>query len=118
MLDLLLEEAAKVGRTARAGLDLLFVDFERGDTAAEQDIGDSVGAGAVERLLLRSYPRLLAADYPPSVMVTAVPLLARAQPGLLASGRYFVAEGANGRVLAAGGWSSGRAGEPRIAYQP
>lgn len=66
--------------------------------------------GAVDALLARSYPRLLAADYPPSVMVTAVPLLARANPGLLASGRYFLAEGCDGAVLAAGGWSpTGRA---------
>lgn len=60
----------------------------------------------VDRLLMRSYSRLLAADYPPSTMVLAVPRFARAQPGLLASGRYFVAEDAQGRILAAGGWSS------------
>ncbi|MDZ4089187.1 MAG: GNAT family N-acetyltransferase [Tabrizicola sp.] len=69
--------------------------------------------GGVDRLLMRSYPRLLAADYPPSTLVLAVPRFARAQPELLASGRYFVAEDAQGRILAAGGWSrqspSGRA---------
>ena len=42
---------------------------------------------AVDALLARSYPRLLAADYPPSVLVTAVPIIARARPELLASGR-------------------------------
>ncbi|MBS0565750.1 MAG: GNAT family N-acetyltransferase [Proteobacteria bacterium] len=72
--------------------------------------------GAVERLLQRSYPKLLAADYPPSLMVMAVPLLARAQPGLLASGRYFVAEGAGGRMLAAGGWSGGRDGQGEVRH--
>ncbi len=60
---------------------------------------------AVDRLLSRSYPKLLAADYPPSTMVLAVPIIARARPELLASGRYFVAVDAAGRVLAAGGWS-------------
>ncbi|MFN4159901.1 MAG: GNAT family N-acetyltransferase [Gemmobacter sp.] len=60
---------------------------------------------AVDLLLARSYPRLLAADYPPSVMVTAVPLIARAKPALLASGRYFLVEDEIGRVLGAGGWS-------------
>ncbi|MDP3195073.1 GNAT family N-acetyltransferase [Tabrizicola sp.] len=59
----------------------------------------------IDRLLMRSYPRLLAADYPPSTLVLAVPRFARAQPELLASGRYFVAEDAQGRILAAGGWS-------------
>lgn len=64
---------------------------------------------AVDRLLQRSFGRLLWPDYPPSVMVTVVPLLARAQPGLLVSGRYFVVEGA-GRLLAAGGYSLRRQG--------
>jgi GNAT superfamily N-acetyltransferase len=60
---------------------------------------------AVDRLLGRSYPKLLTQDYPPSTLVLAVPRFARAQPGLLASGHYFLAEDAQGRVLAAGGWS-------------
>jgi N-acetylglutamate synthase-like GNAT family acetyltransferase len=63
---------------------------------------------AVDQLLARSYPRLLAADYPPSVMITAVPIISRARPELLASGRYFLALDADGRVVGAGGWSAGR----------
>jgi GNAT superfamily N-acetyltransferase len=59
----------------------------------------------VDLLLSRSYPRLLARDYPPSVLVTAVPLIARAKPDLLASGRYYVVEDAGGRILGAGGYS-------------
>ncbi len=59
---------------------------------------------AVDALLARSYPALLKADYPPSVLVTAVPIIARARPELLASGRYFVVmEGA--RAVGAGGYS-------------
>ncbi len=58
---------------------------------------------AVDALLARSYPKLLAADYPPSVMVTAVPLIARARPGLLASGHYFLAVTAGGAVVGAAG---------------
>ncbi|MGQ0566122.1 MAG: GNAT family N-acetyltransferase [Gemmobacter sp.] len=61
---------------------------------------------AVDVLLECSYPRLLKADYPPSVLVTALPLIVRAQPVLLASGRYFVAvDGADGHLLGAGGYS-------------
>jgi GNAT superfamily N-acetyltransferase len=60
---------------------------------------------AVDLLLSRSYPKLLARDYPPSIMVLAVPLISRVRPELLASGRYFVAEDGSGRVVAAGGWS-------------
>ena len=58
----------------------------------------------VDHLLGRSYPKLLASHYPPSTMVLAVPLMARAQPRLLRSGRYFLAE-YGGRVVGAGGYS-------------
>ncbi len=61
---------------------------------------------AVDALLARSYPRLLAADYPPSVMVTAIPIICRARPELLASGRYWLAEDAAGHLVGAGGWSA------------
>ena len=61
---------------------------------------------AVDALLARSYPRLLAPDYPPSVLVTAVPIIARARPELLASGRYWLALDAGGRLVGAGGWSA------------
>ena len=60
---------------------------------------------AVDALLARSYPRLLKKDYPPSIMVTVVPLIARARPELLASGRYFLVEDSSGNVLGAGGYS-------------
>lgn len=77
---------------------------------------------AVDLLLKRSYPRLLKRDYPPSTMVTAVPMLARANPTLIGSGRYYVIEEA-GRVLAAGGWSKsspsrlrGRAGIGHVRH--
>ncbi len=62
---------------------------------------------AVDILLARSYPRLLAGDYPPSTLVLAIPRITRARPELLASGRYFLAEDPEGKVLAAGGWSLG-----------
>jgi GNAT superfamily N-acetyltransferase len=61
--------------------------------------------GAVDRLLQRSYHRLLKADYPPSTLVLCLPIIARAKPDLLQSGRYFVAEDEEGRVIGAGGWS-------------
>ncbi|MBI1171805.1 GNAT family N-acetyltransferase [bacterium] len=74
---------------------------------------------AVDALLARSYPRLLRPDYPPSIMVTLVPLLARARPELLASGRYFLAEDAEGRILGAGGFSlSGWGGRDGAADRP
>jgi GNAT superfamily N-acetyltransferase len=62
---------------------------------------------AVDRLLQNSYPALLRPDYPPSVMVLALPIITRARPELLGSGRYFVVEDEEGRLLGGGGWSVG-----------
>jgi GNAT superfamily N-acetyltransferase len=69
------------------------------------DVGD---IAAIDALLARSYPALLRNDYPPSVVVTAVPLIARARPELMTCGTYYVAEDIAGRALAAGGWTRGR----------
>ncbi|MBO9449264.1 GNAT family N-acetyltransferase [Tropicibacter sp. R16_0] len=59
----------------------------------------------VDALLARSYPKLLKEDYPPSVLVTALPLISRAQPALLTSGTYYLVETDGRRILGAGGWS-------------
>ena len=64
---------------------------------------------AVDAVLARAYPRLLKPDYPPSVLVTALPLISRAQPSLLASGTYYVAEDDAGQIVGAGGWTKDRA---------
>ncbi|SLN31383.1 Acetyltransferase (GNAT) family protein [Falsiruegeria litorea R37] len=63
---------------------------------------------AVDALLARSYPKLLKSDYPPSVLVTALPLISRAQPALLTSGTYYLVETDGRRLLGAGGWSRDR----------
>lgn len=72
---------------------------------------------AVDRLLSRSYPRLLKGDYKPSVLVTALPIISRARPELLASGRYFLAETDEGQVIGAGGWSVAAPGHGQDASQ-
>lgn len=60
---------------------------------------------AVDNLLARSYPEILARDYAPSVLAVALPRIARANMRLLRSGSYFVAEGRDGQILGAGGYS-------------
>lgn len=60
---------------------------------------------ALDHLFARSYMRLLAPDYEPSVLMTAVPVMARAQPDLLRSGLFFVAHTQEGAIMGAGGWS-------------
>ena len=62
---------------------------------------------AVDSLLARSYPILLKPDYPPSVLVTALPIISRAQPELIDCGTYYVAV-ENEQVLGAGGWTRDR----------
>lgn len=67
-------------------------------TATPQDFG------AVDDLLRRSYARLLRADYPASVLVTVLPRMARAQPRLVASGTFYLAE-EEGLLRGVGGWT-------------
>lgn len=74
-------------------------------TLRPTDRGD---IAAIDALLARSYPALLKGDYPPSTLVTAVPLISRAQPRLIMSGTYYIAEDAAGRALGAGGWTRTR----------
>jgi N-acetylglutamate synthase-like GNAT family acetyltransferase len=75
---------------------------------------------AVDALLAASYPALLKRDYAPSVLVMALPLISRANPALLRSGTYFIAEDSAGAALAAGGWTrsapQGGVGVPQIGH--
>jgi GNAT superfamily N-acetyltransferase len=67
-------------------------------------IAGSPDLAAIDALLARTYPRLLKADYPPSVLVLSLPIISRANPALVASGTYYVVEEA-GAVVGAGGWT-------------
>lgn len=71
--------------------------------------GDLAG---VDALLARSYPVLLKPDYPPSVLVTAIPLISRAQPRLLSCGTYYVAREGD-QIVGAGGWTMAAPGGAR-----
>lgn len=66
--------------------------------------GKAEDIASLDALLARSYPRLLAADYPPSVLVTAIPRISRAQPALVTCGTYFVAF-RKGQLVGGGGWT-------------
>lgn len=74
----------------------------------------------VDALLAASYTTLLKRDYAPSVLVTALPLISRANPALLRSGSYFMAADDAGMALAAGGWTraapQGGVGIPQIGH--
>lgn len=66
----------------------------------------------IDALFARAYLVLLKPDYPPSVLVTALPLISRAQPKLLASGTFYCAE-VEGKIVGAGGWTPGAPGGAR-----
>jgi GNAT superfamily N-acetyltransferase len=60
---------------------------------------------AVAALLQTSYGTLLEDAYDPDVLEKALPLLTRPRTGLLASGRYYIAEFAGLGPAGCGGWS-------------
>lgn len=76
-------------------------------------------AGAVTAVLQDSYPQLMAAAYDAATLDSAMPAMAVANPALLASGTYHIAE-ADGQVVGCGGWSFERPGtaevEPGVAH--
>lgn len=65
---------------------------------------------AVSALLSLSYPALMAGAYPLDLLEAGLPSITRANPVLLASGRYAVIENETGRLIASGGWSVERPG--------
>lgn len=68
---------------------------------------------AVETLLGRSYPALMADAYEPAVLSWALPLMIKADPDLLASGTFYLAEDA-GEIVGCGGWTFGAPGSGRL----
>lgn len=72
-----------------------------------------VDAAAVTELLLRTYPTLMASSYDAGLLAAALPVMTRANPELLASGKYYVAE-EDGRLVGCGGWSLDQPGSGRI----
>lgn len=56
-------------------------------------------------LLRMSYATLLAPDYEPGLLANLLPMIGRANPVLLHSGRFFVVESIEAQILACGGWS-------------
>ena len=70
-------------------------------------------SGAVNALLVASYSSLLVARYDSETLGRALPFLINANPTLLASGTYYIAENA-GQFVGCGGWTTGRPGSDEI----
>jgi GNAT superfamily N-acetyltransferase len=69
---------------------------------------------AVSGLLSRSYWILMAPAYPADLLALALPVITKASPALLASGRYAVIETRDGRLVGCGGWSRERPGSGEV----
>ena len=71
-------------------------------------------AARVTALLEASYPPLMADGYEEAELAVALPLMTRANPALLSSGTYYVAEAAKGQVVGCGGWTRERPGTMEV----
>lgn len=60
---------------------------------------------AVSALLRASYPILMRAAYDELALGPALELMTKANPALLASGTFYVAESIDGVIVGCGGWS-------------
>jgi len=68
----------------------------------------------VEVVLAASYSRFLADAYDEAILTAALPIMVRANPDLLASGRFHVAAARDGAVVGCGGWSPGMPGTGEV----
>ena len=75
-------------------------------------------AEAVGSVLRTSYPNLMASGYPADILARALPLMVRANPALLCSGTYYLAEGPDGTVVGCGGWTFERPGAAGAPIDP
>jgi N-acetylglutamate synthase-like GNAT family acetyltransferase len=71
-------------------------------------------ADAVSALLAASYERLLAARYDSDALDRALPFMTKANPTLLTSGTYYVAETQPDNLVGCGGWTTGHPGSGEI----
>jgi GNAT superfamily N-acetyltransferase len=75
-------------------------------------------AEAVGALLRVSYPILMSPGYSEDVLARALPLMVRANPALLRSGSFYLAEAPDGAVVGCGGWTFERPGESGAPIDP
>ena len=65
----------------------------------------SADRDAVHSILDASYSLLLRSHYAPELLDAALPAMTAANPSLLASGTYYIAEARDGRAIGCGGWT-------------
>ncbi|WP_288586085.1 GNAT family N-acetyltransferase [uncultured Methylobacterium sp.] len=73
----------------------------------------SSDADAVTAVLTASSPVLMTSSYDAAMLARALPLMVRANPALLASGSFHLAE-VSGEVVGVGGWTPERPGTGEV----
>lgn len=68
---------------------------------------------ALTDVITRSYAELYPDWYPEDLLAVALPLMSQANPKLVASGTYYLAQ-RNGRILGCGGWTAEAPGSGRV----
>jgi GNAT superfamily N-acetyltransferase len=69
----------------------------------------------IGELLQASYPTLMCASHDAAVLDAALPFMTRANPVLLSSGTYYLAQNDEGLAVGCGGWSRERPGSGEVA---
>src|SRR5262249_32656037 len=69
---------------------------------------------AVSALLAVSYSTLFASHYESNTLSRVLPIIGKANPTLLASGTYYLAERDPKNLVGCGGWSTARPGSDEI----
>ena len=71
-------------------------------------------AAGVNALLQASYPILMESAYDDVLLAPALKLMTRANPALLTSGTFYIAESRDGLVVGCGGWTLERPGSDSV----
>ena len=69
---------------------------------------------AVTAVLKASYSVLMPANYDPATLEALLPVITQANPKLLQSGTYYVAETASHQIVGCGGWTHWRPGNGEV----
>lgn len=69
---------------------------------------------ALSALLEASYPTLMAGAYDEAELAAALPFMTRANPALLSSGTFYLAEAEDRAMVGCGGWTRERPGSGEI----
>ncbi len=71
-------------------------------------------SASISSLLRASYPELMRFAYDAKLLEQVLPRMTVAQPGLLQSGSYYVAEASDGAIIGCGGWTRERPGTSEV----